>query len=104
MVTISFQYAMAGPVISAPSRLFPARSSSGWQPPAHSRSPAACCRLAAHERRLAAWKAPSSAAGHNSTRASAAARAARSNMTGGIAARTADCITRTIRTVARVPA
>ena len=46
----SRQYSTAGPTRRAPSRLRPARSSSGWHPPAHSTSAAESCKLATFAR------------------------------------------------------
>src|SRR5262249_51445064 len=70
------QYSTAGPTRRASSRLRPARSSTGWQPSAHSPSVGASCRAAAFNRRATAVHGPASSTGQISSRALAAVRAA----------------------------
>lgn len=72
----SRQYSTVGPAIWAPSRLRPARSSSGWHPSDHSVSAAAVCKLAAFARSLSATHGCGSSSGHVSSNALADARAA----------------------------
>src|SRR5919109_2822682 len=95
----SRQYSTAGPARRALSRLRPARSSTGWQPSAHNTSGAEACRLAAFTRRLSAVHGWGSSAGHASSRALAAARAADSCTFAGAASLMADCSTELIRIV-----
>ena len=89
MVTISFQYATAGPVISAAVQALPGAQQqrmAAARPQQISRGLLQAGRARAQAR---GRQALCSSAGHTSTSASAAARAARSSIAGGIAARTA---------------